>query len=130
MNYDIIIIGAGPAGLVAASRASELGSKVLLIEKNKQPGLKLLMSGGGRCNITNYIEDYKLLASNYGINGRFLLSAFSKFGPREVVEFFEELGVKTKIEKNNQIFPTTNSARDVLNILIKNIKNKGGEIRT
>jgi predicted Rossmann fold flavoprotein len=122
MKYDIIIIGAGPAGLMAANRASELGASVLLIEKNKQPGLKLLATGGGRCNITNYLEDYKFLATNYGKNSRFLLSAFSKFGPREVVEFFENLGIKTKIEKNNQVFPFSDKARDVLNALLVNIK--------
>jgi predicted Rossmann fold flavoprotein len=130
MKYDIIIIGAGPAGLMAANRASELGASVLLIEKNKQPGLKLLATGGGRCNITNYLEDYKFLATNYGKNSRFLLSAFSKFGPREVVEFFENLGIKTKIEKNNQVFPFSDKARDVLNALLVNIKKNKGEIKT
>jgi len=130
MKYDIIIIGGGPAGLMAASRASELGASVLLLEKNKQPGIKLLTTGGGRCNITNFIEDYKLLATNYGKNSRFLLSAFSKFGPSETVEYFENLGIKTKIEKNNQVFPVSDTARDVLNVLINNIKKHQGEIQT
>ena len=130
MKYDIIIIGAGPAGLMAANRASELGTSVLLIEKNKQPGLKLLATGGGRCNITNYIDDYKILATNYKNNSRFLLSAFSKFGAKETIDFFESIGVKTKIEDNNRVFPISNRAHDVLNALVSNIKKNNGKIKT
>jgi predicted Rossmann fold flavoprotein len=130
MKYDIIIIGGGASGLMAASRACDLGAKVLLIEKNKQAGIKLLTTGGGRCNITNYIEDYKVLAANYKNNSRFLLSAFSKFGAKETVEFFKNLGIKTKIEANNRVFPVSDKARDVLNALIKDINKHKGEIKT
>lgn len=129
-KYDLAIIGGGPAGLMAASRASMLGAKVILLEKNQQPGIKLLATGGGRCNITNYIEDYKLLAASLGKDGRFLLSAFSRFGASAVVNFFEALGLKTKIEKNNQVFPLSDKARDVLKILVDSIIDNGGEIKT
>ena len=130
MTADIIIISGGPAGLIAACRASELGAKVVLLEKNKQPGLKLLITGGGRCNITNYLEDYKELANYYGQNGRFLLSAFSKFGAIETINFFEEKGIKTKVEENKRVFPVSDKARDVLEVLSKHILKNKGEIKT
>jgi len=130
MLTDVIIIGGGPAGLMAACRASELGAKLILLEKNKQLGIKLLTTGGGRCNITNYTEDYKELANYYGKNGRFLLSAFSKFGVTELLNFFKERGIETKLEKNNQIFPVSDKARDVLNVLTNYILKNKGEIKT
>lgn len=130
IEYDVAIIGGGPAGLMAASRASELGAKVLLIEKNDRPGIKLSITGGGRCNITNYIEDYKLLAANFDKGGKFLLSAFSKFGAREVVNFFESRGLRTKIEKNNQVFPLSNRSQELIKILTDNIKKRNGKIIT
>ncbi len=128
MKYDLAVIGGGPAGLMAALKASELGYKVVLLEKNQRLGIKLLMTGGGRCNITNNIPDYRLLASSFGPSGRFLLSAFSRFGAPETIEFFESRGLKTKIEKVNQVFPASDRAADVLEILIKGIEDSGGLI--
>lgn len=130
MIYDIAIIGAGPAGLMAAIRAGELGVKVILIEKNKRPGLKLLTTGGGRCNITNAISDSKEMAAKYGDNGKFIISALSKFGSNEVIEFFNDQGVATKLEKDNQIFPISDRASEVLNALIDKVKSTGGKILT
>lgn len=129
-KYDIAIIGAGPAGLMAACRASELKAKVVLIEKNERPGIKLSATGGGRCNITNYIEDYKLLAANFNKGGKFLLSAFNKFGAKEVVDFFESQGLKTKIEKKNQVFPVSDNSQEVIKILTNNITRRNGKILT
>jgi len=88
------------------------------------------VTGGGRCNITNYIEDYKNLSANYNYGGRFLLSAFNKFGAKEVVDFFEANGLKTKIEKNNQIFPISDKSQDVIKILTNNITRRNGKILT
>lgn len=130
MIYDLAIIGAGPAGLIAAVHASELGAKVIVIEKNRQPGIKLLLTGNGRCNITNNISDHKILASYYGTNGKFLLSGFSKFDPTSTIEYFESRGVKTKTENNNRVLPKSDQARDVLEALIKDLKNNKVEIKT
>ena len=130
MKYDIAIIGGGPAGLMAAISAGELGAKIILIEKNKRPGLKLLTTGGGRCNITNAILNPKELAEKYGHNGKFLISAFTKFGAKEVIEFFNDRGVFTKIEKVNQVFPQSDRSSEVLNCLIDTVKSNGGKIIT
>jgi predicted Rossmann fold flavoprotein len=130
MKYDIAIIGAGPAGLMAAIRAGELGAKVVLIEKNKRPGLKLLTTGGGRCNITNDIANPKEMAAKFGDNGKFLISALNKFGAPEIIDFFNNQGVGTKLEKANQIFPISDRASEVLNTLIDKVKSTGGKIIT
>lgn len=130
MIYDIAIIGAGPAGLMAGIRATELGAKVVLIEKNKRPGLKLLTTGGGRCNITNAVWNARELAEKYGSNGKFLISAFNRYGAKEVVEFFNDRGVFTKIEKVNQVFPESNRATEILNLLISEFKKNGGKLLT
>ena len=130
MTYDIAIIGAGPAGLMAGIRATELGAKVILIEKNKRPGLKLLTTGGGRCNITNAIFNPKEMATCLGVNGKFLISALNKFGAKEIVEFFNSRGVFTKIEKANQVFPESNRSTEILNALMDEFKKNGGKLIT
>lgn len=130
MKYDAIIIGGGPAGMMAAGRAGELGVRALLLEKNKTLGVKLLATGGGRCNITNKIDGLKALAARYGKNGKFLFSALNNFGPEDVVAFFEEKRVKTKIENAGRVFPASDKARDVLNALVDHIKKQRVEIRT
>lgn len=118
-NFDIAVIGSGPAGMIAAGKAAESGKKVILIEKNKKPGEKLLLTGKGRCNITNAEFDLRKLVENYGNNGRFLFHAFSVFGPKEVIEFFEKLGLETKIERGKRVFPVSDKSEDVLKSLIK-----------
>jgi predicted Rossmann fold flavoprotein len=124
-KFDVAVIGGGPAGIMAAIRATELGSKVVLIEKNQNLGKKLLMTGNGRCNISHAEFNDKKFVEKLGKKGQFLLSALSIFGPKEVINFFENRGLKTKIKKDGRIFPTSNKAQDVLNILIKYLnKNK------
>ncbi len=123
-DYDVAVIGAGPAGIMTAGQAAQLGLKVVLIEKNSKPGKKLLLTGNGRCNLTNAEFNLRELAKNYN-NGEFLFHAFSVFGPKEVISFFENLGIKTKIENNKRVFPVSNSAENVLEALAKYLeKNK------
>lgn len=118
IKYDIAVIGGGPAGMMAAGRAGELGSSVVLLEKNNKLGVKLLLTGGGRCNLTNKVENKKDMVSQLGENGKFLFSALHRFGAEEVMEFFTNRGVPLKIEDNNRVFPESNRASDVLNALI------------
>lgn len=102
---------------MAAGRAAALGSSVLVLDKNRQPGVKLLTTGGGRCNLTNLLPD-KDLADAYGKQGKFLLSALSRFGPEEVIDFFNQQGVVCKTEGVSQVFPASNRANDVLMALL------------
>ena len=117
--YDIAVIGGGPAGMMAAGRAAELGAKVVLIEKNEILGKKLLITGKGRCNFTHNEFDIRKFTEKFGRNGRFLYSALSVFGVREVIDFFESRGVKGKIEQGDRIFPDKGNAQNILNVLIK-----------
>ena len=127
--YDVIIIGGGAAGLIAAGRAAELGASVLVLEKNKQVGNKLLMTGGGRCNFTNHSAP-RLIAGAFGKNGRWLLSGLSRFGSEETIKFFQEHGVKIKKEDNGRVFPEKDSATEILNALTRYLKQGEGEIQT
>lgn len=129
MRYDVIIIGGGPAGIIAAGRAGELGARVLLLEKNERLGVKLLITGGGRCNLTNYILDPKILASNFGPSGKFLISAFNKFGAKDIIDLLSDYNVPTKIKKNNQVFPLSNKATDVSQALKNYLKQSRVEIK-
>lgn len=127
--YDLLIIGAGPAGLIAGARASEFGASVLILEKNPRAGTKLLMTGGGRCNLTNLdFLDIRDFASHYQSAANFLLSPLTRFGPKELCSFFEEEGLKLKEEAGGRVFPVSDKARSVLDLLLKKIKSNGGEI--
>ncbi len=117
-KFDIAVIGAGPAGLMAAGRAASLGAKVVLLEKNERPGKKLLLTGHGRCNLANAEFDLRALVKKYGDRGKFLWHAFATFGPRATIDFFENLGVATKSE-GDRIFPRSDKAEDVLVALEK-----------
>jgi predicted Rossmann fold flavoprotein len=118
-HFDIAVIGGGPAGMMAAGRAAELGAKVVLIEKNEILGKKLLITGKGRCNFTHNEFDIRKFAEKFGRNGRFLYSALELFGVGEVIDFFESRGVKGKKEQGDRVFPEKGSAQDILNVLIK-----------
>jgi len=122
-NFDVAIIGGGPAGMLAAIRAGQLGKKVVLLEKNETLGNKLLLTGGGRCNITNATFDKKELAQKYGKEGFFLLPALSVFGAKETIEFFNKNGIKTKVEKDNKVYCATDKANNVLKALIYMLRN-------
>lgn len=103
--------------MMAAGRAAELGAKVVLVEKKPRLGTKLLMTGGGRCNLTHAELDVRKLVERYGRNGRFLFSAFSSFGVAETMEFFESRGLRLKTEADGRVFPASDRASDVLAVL-------------
>jgi len=128
--WDVIVIGGGPAGMTAAGRAAELGRSVLLIEKNQELGRKLLISGGGRCNLTNNKQDIHMLASQYKGSDQFLMSAFSQFDVKKTLAFFSQRGLKTKEEAEGRIFPSSNKSQSVLDVLFKYMDKGGVEIRS
>ncbi len=127
-KYDVIVIGAGPAGLLAAGRAAELGGNVLVLEKMKQPGRKLLITGKGRCNITNSATISEFITHVYP-KGRFLKNAFSQFYSKEIIELLRKYGVDVKLERGGRYFPADNKAADVLKALLKWVEKSGVEIR-
>ncbi len=120
--YDVAVVGGGPAGMMAAGRVAELGTKVILIEKNDSLGKKLLLTGGGRCNLTNAEFDTRKFLEKFKAGGKFLFSAFSQFGVKETLEFFHKLGVETKVENEQRVFPVSDSAQTVFNALLKYLK--------
>ena len=123
-DWDVVIIGAGAAGLLAAARAAERGRAVLLLEKNRKAGVKILMSGGTRCNITHHTDARGIVAA-YGKPGRFLHSALAALGPREVVALFEAEGVGTKVESTGKVFPVSDRALDVRDALVRRLERSG-----
>lgn len=117
MSYDVIVIGGGPSGLMAAISAAEHGAKTMLIEKGKKLGKKLAISGGGRCNVTNRLPQEEVIKHIPG-NGKFLYSAFSIFNNYDIIDFFENMGIQLKEEDHGRMFPVSNSAQSVVNALI------------
>ncbi len=116
MRTDLIVVGGGAAGMMAAGRAAELGLSVCLVEKNERLGRKLAITGKGRCNITNNCTVQELVAS-VPSNGRFLYGAVSAFTPQDTMAFFESLGVPVKTERGNRVFPVSDRALDVAQAL-------------
>lgn len=119
-EWDVVVVGAGAAGLVAALRAAELGRRTLLLEKNLRPGIKILMSGGTRCNIT-HDTDNRGIVEAYGPPGRFLHSALAALSVDDTLELFHAEGVQTKVEETGKIFPVSNKAADVLGALLRRL---------
>ena len=126
--FDVIVVGAGPAGLLAAGSASEEGGRVLILEKMKQEGRKLLITGKGRCNITNDADMGEFIKHVYP-NGRFLRNAFGHFFSKEILELLHQYGVETTCERGGRYFPSSNSSSDVLSALLKWVKELNVEIR-
>jgi predicted Rossmann fold flavoprotein len=122
--WDAIVVGAGAAGLFAAIRSAERGRRTLLLEKNRRPGIKILMSGGTRCNITHACDNRGIVAA-FGKNGKFLHSSLAQFGVQETLDFFHTEGVATKVEETGKIFPVSDRASDVLDALVRRLERSG-----
>ena len=124
----IIVVGGGAAGMMAAVTAARKGKNVLLLEKNEKLGKKLFITGKGRCNITNSAEIDELFSAVVS-NPKFLYSSFYSLTNDQVIEFFEELGVKTKVERGGRVFPESDHSSDVIRALEQELKRLGAEIR-
>lgn len=124
----VVIIGAGASGLMAGAISAMQGNDVVILEKMSRPARKVLITGKGRCNITNACFDIDELISNIPVNPRFLYSAFSAFMPYDIIALMEDLGVPTKIERGNRVFPQSDKAVDVVDALVKYATSNGAQI--
>ena len=129
MAFDCIVIGGGPAGMIAAITAARAGKNVVLLEKNDRLGKKLLITGKGRCNVTNNCTADEVL-KNTPRNGKFLFSAMDAFPPEKAMQFFEDAGCELKTERGNRVFPTTDRSQTVLEALQRELKNSGVIVKT
>lgn len=126
-TWEVVVVGAGAAGLMAAARAAERGRRVLLLEKNRRPGVKILMSGGTRCNIT-HATDNRGIVEAFGVPGRFLHSALAALSVEETIALFEGEGVATKVEETGKVFPVSDRAADVLDALLRRLHRSGATL--
>ena len=129
MKYDVIVIGGGPAGMFAAITAAENGKKVLLLERNDRLGKKLLITGKGRCNVTNNCDMQEVM-QNIPRNGRFLYSALTEFPPKRIMDFLENAGCALRTERGNRVFPVSDKAQSVLDALKNEMRKAGVVVRT
>lgn len=129
-HYDVIVIGGGPAGMMAAGTAGARGKRVLLLEKNRTLGRKLSITGGGRCNITNAEMDVRALLPHYGDAEQFLYSPFTQFGVQDTFDFFEAQGLPLVVEARKRAFPETQSAPDVTKTMKAYASVAGVTVRT
>src|SRR5579871_6840674 len=125
--WDVAVVGAGAAGLLAAIHAAERGRRTLLLEKNRQPGVKILMSGGTRCNLT-HATDNRGIVEEYGPPGKFLHSALAALSVQDTVALFEAEGVATKVEETGKVFPVSDRASDVLDALLRRLNRSGATL--
>lgn len=128
MNDIVALIGGGPAGLIASGCAAENHEKVILFERNEKVGRKLMITGKGRCNVTNACGEISEIISNIPVNGRFMFGALSRLMPYDVMDMFEELGVPLKIERGNRVFPVSDKACDIVDALRNFTLSKGVKI--
>ncbi|MFC1624642.1 FAD-dependent oxidoreductase, partial [Candidatus Omnitrophota bacterium] len=126
-RFDAIIIGAGPAGMMTAIRAAERKRKILLIERNNTPAKKLLISGKGRCNLTNSCDIEEFL-EKFSESRDFLRNAFAKFFNVDLMSFFEDARIRLKTERGGRVFPESDKSSDILNVLRSRLKNKYTEV--
>lgn len=128
--WDSVVIGGGPAGMMAAGVAAARGKKVLLLEKNKTLGKKLLITGGGRCNVTNNKPLVREMLAKYKKSDKFLYSAFSQFGVTDALDFFHSRGMQTKEENDGRMFPLSNTAQSVWDALVHEMQKGAVVVRT
>lgn len=128
MTWDAIVIGCGAAGMMAAVTAAQGDKKVLILERNEKPGKKLFISGKGRCNLTND-SDIKTFQDHIPRNPKFLYSAFHAFTNKDLMEFFENRGVSLKVERGGRVFPASDKSSDLILVLVREMKDRGVEIR-
>ena len=128
--FDVAVLGGGPAGMMAAATAAAAGSRVVLLEKNPILGKKLLITGGGRCNILHAEFDVHALVAKYGKKGKSLFSAFSAFDAKSTWDFFESRGLRLKIEAEQRAFPISDKAEDVHRTMLRSLKESKVEVRT
>src|SRR5229473_981988 len=126
-TWDIVVVGAGAAGLLATTQAAERGRRTLLLEKNRRAGVKILMSGGTRCNIT-HATDNRGIVEAFGPPGRFLHSALAALSVSETIALIEAEGVATKVESTGKVFPVSNKAADVLEALLRRLRRSGAAL--
>ena len=117
MALKVAVIGGGAAGLMAAYAAATMGNEVTVFEKNQRPARKVMITGKGRCNVTNNTDINGLIKSVNG-NGKFLYSAFSEFSAGDTMDFFENLGVPLKTERGNRVFPVSDKSLDIVDALV------------
>src|SRR3954468_5967953 len=125
--YEVVVVGAGAAGLLAATRSAECGRRTLLVEKNRKAGVKILMSGGTRCNITHACDADGIIAA-FGWAGSFLHSPLAALGPHELIELLNDEGLATKVETGGKIFPQSDRAVDVRDALLRRLRRSGAEL--
>ena len=126
-TYDIAVIGGGPAGTMAAIKARQLGKKVVLLERNESIGRKILITGKGRCNITN-AADIDTFIEKFGKQGEFLRTAFHNFSSEDLIDFFQSLGLAIKTERQGRVFPVTDKAASVVDSLKRALSEAGAEV--
>lgn len=127
--FDLIVVGAGAAGQLAAIAAAEQGRRVLVQEQMPQPGLKILASGGGRCNLT-HLAEHSVIEAAFGRQGRFMEPALRIMGPEALRQFFDRLGLKTKVIDGSRVFPATERSRDVQTVLSRRMEQLGVQLHT
>lgn len=126
----VLVIGAGPAGLMAAGTAAHAGAHVTVLERNERPARKLLLTGKGRCNVTNVCADLQELIAQIPSNGRFLYSAFSRFSTRDTMDFFESQGVPLKTERGGRVFPASDRAMDIADAMVRFARETESKLHT
>lgn len=127
--YDLLVIGGGAAGMMAAGRAAELGQRVLLLEKNVRLGAKLAITGGGRCNITNAEENQRLFLAHFGKAEKFLYSSFAQFDNQDAMRFFADHGLPVVVQAGQRVFPKTERAEDVVQMFSNYLRQGNVEVR-